>query len=923
MRRKGSALNLTSERKAKQAATILDEAILRWSQSQEPPDFDALKSEYAFLLPELDQAIENTRWIFDAAEKAKEKPRKHPHSIPIDNFPGLREALSAYEIQDQIHYGGQGVVYRAIQLTTNRHVALKIFLGGLNPSIEERIRFEREAELCSRLTHPNIVTLYEAGVAAGRLYFAMEYIDGLNIEDHTLLHDLTVREIVELFVDVCRAVAAAHAGGVIHRDLHPANIVVDEQGVPHLLDFGLAKEVGKAPDSRVSQPNMIMGVLKYMSPEHVGAGANGTDVHSDVYSLGVILYQLLTESFPYDVVGEFGYVREQIVNREPMPLRRAFAEADPERRANVRDANRDLEAILQRALAKDKTARYPSPNDFADDLERFLKGEAVDARAKHRWYMLRKTLRRYRVAVGAVAAIFLVFSVATGMVWSALLNARAATKLAFNEFDASMDTLDRMTTLVGGRAMRGEALEGVDERLSTLAEHTATDPDILQRIDERRGDVALESGRHAQAVAHYEQSLEGSLAQWNARPHTDASAATIVRAYRKLAEATDQPEKYYPRAQQFFRNEAESVAAQATRFELFAFEVQLGDSLRGRDRREEALKHLDATIALYEKETVRSSGDWDGLAAHAFRSRGQLLNEEGWKVEADRDFQRSIAILEHRQAANPANGESRMALAMLLGRVATFYNRNNDTQKAIELLEKSVAHWTLLNRFDPGAYAWAKQLIMTRTKLAEYYLRDGREDASYAQADLVEQSFESMWTRFRDNSDLLETYMAYVAMRGKLLVTLGHRGAAIDAFNTAIETLGAMAEAEPENERLHRMLGSVYQRLSRVLSLAEDRTGALRAARQAVPHARHFYRQNPDSIRAIYELATAKTNFAGAAAKIGAPHVDEATRALDEAGQLLDSAPVNIETEDILAIRSQLYESIKKTRGKLESAREQ
>ena len=209
-----------------------------------------------------------------------------------------------YEILEQLPPGGQAIVYKATQKATKRIVALKVLLQGPQISLPARYRFEREVDLAASLQHPNIVTIYDSGIAKGQYYFAMQYVDGKPLDEYIQTEKLSQRQTMELFNHICSAVAYAHQRGVMHRDLKPGNILVDEDGQPHILDFGLAKltddsEKVSSEATMTSIPGKVIGTLAFMSPEQASAQPDAVDVRTDVYSIGVILYKTLTGEFPY------------------------------------------------------------------------------------------------------------------------------------------------------------------------------------------------------------------------------------------------------------------------------------------------------------------------------------------------------------------------------------------------------------------------------------------------------------------------------------------------------------------------------------------------------------------------------------------------------------------------------------------------
>ncbi len=200
---------------------------------------------------------------------------------PIPEIPG-------YDILKLIGRGGMGLVYKATQHSTQRSVALKLLLEGPLASDQARRRFEREIALAAQLKHPNIVPIYDSGTCDGRMYYAMEYVRGRSLNDHLAANRLDIPTKLRLFTDICDAVRHAHQRGIVHRDLKPTNIIVDADGKPHILDFGLAK-ASNLLDAKTSITAQIVGTPAYMSPEQASGDPDAIDIRTDIYSLGVVL----------------------------------------------------------------------------------------------------------------------------------------------------------------------------------------------------------------------------------------------------------------------------------------------------------------------------------------------------------------------------------------------------------------------------------------------------------------------------------------------------------------------------------------------------------------------------------------------------------------------------------------------------------
>ncbi len=480
-------------------------------------DYSAIERDHATLMPQLSERLRRLQAVEAAAHRARQQPQSTRLADPPglafeDDLEFLREALSGYNILERIHYGGQGVVYKAKQRSTKRAVAIKLLLDGPLVSDRQRGRFAREVELVSRLQHPNIVTVYESGVVRGRQFFAMEFVDGLPTDDYILLHGLGVRETVRLLQTVCEAVSAAHQHGIIHRDLKPANILVDLEGQPHILDFGLAKDVAgmsaAGKPSSVSVDGQIVGTLPYLSPEQAAGMGDHIDVRSDIYSLGIVAFELITGGFPYPVAGDPQAVRNSILSREPIGLRKALSHDRSRGSFSANEVNDDLEKVVLKALEKDKSRRYQSAAAFADDLGRYLAGDAVEAKAASRLYLLKKTLRKFRVHVAISAGFMVVLVAALIGITAAWQRAERIGRIAqtglqmgaylrLGSADRDADRVDRAATMY--------------DKVIEMGEYLATfDPFVLRHLYNAHHQLAelyFDTDRAGEAVEHSEAAI--------------------------------------------------------------------------------------------------------------------------------------------------------------------------------------------------------------------------------------------------------------------------------------------------------------------------------------------------------------------------------------------------------------------------------
>lgn len=343
---------------------------------------------------------------------------------PATEAAGTRRAidpdtLPGYRLDREIARGGQAVVYEATQLETKRRVAVKMIEPG---SRRGRQRIEREAEISASLRHPNIVTVFDsAPLSDGRYAIAMEFLEGVTLDEWARRVDASgaggrasqreaVRIKLRAFASVCDAVHFAHQRGVIHRDLKPGNIIVSDLGVPRVLDFGIARRLTR--EEGITRAGEFAGTLAYASPEQVSGDPDATDIRSDVYSLGVILYETLTGRRPYDTERSLTGAIQNITRTAPRPVETIAPGAQP--------AGDELRTILAKALEKDAALRYQTAGELGADIDNLLAGRTVEAKRASALYMLRKTAARHRVAVTVAAGFLVVLSAfAVSMTWSA------------------------------------------------------------------------------------------------------------------------------------------------------------------------------------------------------------------------------------------------------------------------------------------------------------------------------------------------------------------------------------------------------------------------------------------------------------------------------------------------------------------------
>lgn len=343
-------------------AALLDELTeaVRLGQA---PRLEEVARQHPDLAAEL-RALWGTVMVAGAIASAtsdlsQPNPASHDGPPPRD--------LPDYELQEELGRGGMGVVYRAWQPSLQRDVAVKLILRGTLASADELARFQAEAEAAGRLQHPHIVPIYEVASHEGQCYFSMQLVEGVTLAEKLADGPLPAREAVQLIATVARAIDYAHRQGVIHRDLKPANVLIDAAGEPHVTDFGLAKQL-YAGES-LTRTGAVLGTPAYMAPELASGDRGSIGPASDVYSLGTILYALLTGRPPFQGPSPVDTVL-MVLEQDPLPPRLLNRKLD-----------RDLEMIVLKCLQKPPELRYASAAALADDLTAYLHDEPISARS--------------------------------------------------------------------------------------------------------------------------------------------------------------------------------------------------------------------------------------------------------------------------------------------------------------------------------------------------------------------------------------------------------------------------------------------------------------------------------------------------------------------------------------------------------------
>jgi non-specific serine/threonine protein kinase/serine/threonine-protein kinase len=570
---------------------------------------------------------------------------------PASFLPDAPERIGPYRILQKIGAGGMGEVYEAQQeRPLRRRVALKIIKWGMDTE-QVVLRFESERQALALMDHPNVARVFDAGATdQGRPFFVMELVKGIPITEFCDESQLALRDRLELFVQVCRGVQHAHQRGVIHRDIKPSNILVTDQdggAKPKIIDFGVAKATSQQLTEQTvfTELGQWIGTPEYMSPEQAGMTGFDIDTRTDVYSLGVLLYELLVGVQPFDP--------EELRSSGFEEMRRKICEQDPPRpstrvttstRTSPEVAKRprndpptlarllrgDLDWIVMKALEKDRNRRYGSPKDLAIDIERHLNDEPVLASPPSTSYRARKFVRRNRVAVSA--ALLVAFAVVAGILGTTAgwLRARHEAKIAKRVSDAMVSMYGDLNpiTMRGGASTPAEILDRAVERVEL---ELVASPLIQARLMTTLGHVFKDLGRYEKA-----------------RPLLER-AAEIRR--REIGEVDP--------------DYAMSISV-------------LGDLLSEMRDFEGARRLHEQALAIRRK----ALGPADPTVAWSLRSLGHIHRNLGEYAAAHALFQESVEILEG------AEGDLRHDLTVSLHSLALLAMDSGDFESARELMER-------------------------------------------------------------------------------------------------------------------------------------------------------------------------------------------------------------------------------------------
>jgi serine/threonine protein kinase/Flp pilus assembly protein TadD len=729
-----------------------------------------------------------------------------------------------YTLVEKIGEGGMGEVWVAKQTEpVKRKAALKVIKAGMDSRAVLQ-RFEQERQALAHMDHPNIAKVLDGGLTPDRRpFFVMELVNGLPLTRFCDEARLAIRERLELFTAICQAVQHAHQKGIVHRDLKPANILVtliDAKPVPKVIDFGVAKATaGKLTDESLStQFGAVVGTLEYMSPEQAGYAGADIDTRSDIYSLGVILYELLTGLRPLDAKrlqkAAFTEMLRVIKEEEPSkpstrlstdeaaPSLAALRQIEPRKLAAL--LRGELDWVVMKCLEKQRDRRYETANGLARDLQRYLADEPVEARPPSAGYRLRKFLRRNKGPVLAAGLVLLalvggVIGTTLGMVHAEQRRVEAEQarereaeqrEKAEKARDRTRQALDAMTSSVTGDSLTTQQAIS-DEQKKFLTE-------VLSYYQEFAGDKADDEQSRARTAeaANRVGAIEHGLGR---EAESAAACAQALAILEKLA--IDFP------------------AVPLYRQHLARSHNNLGSLLAGLGKRPEAEQQYQQALAILEKLAT----DFPAVPLyrqHLARSHTDLgfqLQHLGKWAQAEQHYRQALVLQERLVADFPAVPEYRQELALSHDNLASLLDNLGKRPEGGQEHRQALAHREKLAADFPVVPQYRFGLALSHIGLGEYLsvLGEGPEaEQQYRQAlPLLEKlaaEFPAV-PRYRQGLAVSHNNL------GNLLAGLGKRPEAEQQFRQALAIRQKLADDFPAVPRYRYELGASYCDLGNVI----------------------------------------------------------------------------------------------------------
>jgi tetratricopeptide (TPR) repeat protein len=716
----------------------------------ERPDFldrecDAdLRSDVEELLQQ-DALAEDERFL--TRFSSRDPASSNGAAVRPEALPRLPRRLGPYEIREQIGAGGMGSVFRAVRVDDYRQeVAIKFLKQGLESNDAVR-RFHMERQVLASLNHPNIARLLDGGASEGLPYLVMEYIAGQSLDHYCDRNELPLEDRLKLFVSICRAVDYAHQRMIVHRDLKPSNILVAEDGTPKITDFGLAKQATSPEKTVVDSPTntgAVFGTPNYMAPEQASGQAKLATPATDVYSLGAVLYELLTGRPPHRGESPVKTIL-LVLHEEPVPPRRLHP-----------GLPRDVETICLKCLRKETSARYASAAAIADDIERFYSGRPIHARPVGPVSRSVRWCRRRPVVAGLLALLFVVFAGAlTGIISLWVLAERRAVALerqkdelerqkqvAARQRDQARLAVDDMYTNVadGWLAAEPQMQELQYKFLSkalayyqTLAAEDEIDPTIRHKTAEAYYRIGIIQSKLGAEPSQTLESFQRAISHWEQLtaefPKDPKYPLALFHSYKMLQttlpDAARQTTYYAELLVDRFPEEPKHWDILANHCST------LGHLATGRGEVEDAERYFKRGLEVAETVSANHPDRpfFKKNIGTNSRGLGSLYYAVDRSAEAETYLRRAVRVAME-LTENPgtefsradAKNGLRLELAQYRGNLASALTQLEKFSEAEDLLRQALDAITILARDHPKLYGYSFQLACTQIQLGELYL---------------------------------------------------------------------------------------------------------------------------------------------------------------------------------------------------------